>query len=62
MRALESGQPVEAGLVAPVMADGGGEGNFRYDLSADGGAYRLTGYGRDGRILLELSGGTDTSV
>jgi hypothetical protein len=44
------------------MADGGGEGNFRYDLSADGGAYRLTGYGRDGRILLELSGGTDTSV
>jgi|GEM_PF-1077771 len=44
------------------MADGGGEGNFRYDLSADGGAYRLTAYGRDGKLLLELSGGTDTSV
>lgn len=44
------------------MADGGGEGNFRYDLSPDGGAYRLTAYGRDGKLLLELSGGTDTSV
>ncbi|NLE22750.1 MAG: type II secretion system protein [Actinobacteria bacterium] len=44
------------------MADGGGEGNFRYDLSPDGGAYRLTAYGRGGRVILELSGGTDTSV
>lgn len=44
------------------MADGGGAGNFRYDVSPDGGAYRLTAYGRDGRVILELSGGTDTSV
>jgi hypothetical protein len=44
------------------MADGGGDGNFRYDLSPDGGAYRLTAYGRDGKVLLVLSGGTDTSV
>ena len=27
------------------MSDGGGVGNFRYDLSADGGAYKLIGYG-----------------
>jgi hypothetical protein len=44
------------------MVDGGGEGNFRYDLSPDGGAYKLTAYGRDGKVLLEFSGGTDTSV
>jgi hypothetical protein len=44
------------------MAEGGGEGNYRYDLSPDGGAYRLTAYGRNGRVILELSGGTDTSV
>jgi hypothetical protein len=44
------------------MVDGGGEGNFRYDLSPDGGAYKLTAYGRDGKVLLELTGGTDSSV
>jgi type II secretory pathway pseudopilin PulG len=44
------------------MSDGGGMGNFRYDVSADGGAYRLIGYGRDGAVVIELSGGTGTSV
>ena len=44
------------------MGDGGGVGNFRYDVSADGGAYKLIGYGRDGAVVIELSGGTGTSV
>ncbi len=44
------------------MSDGGGTGNFRYDVSADGGAYKLIGYGRDGAVVIELSGGTGTSV
>ena len=44
------------------MADGGGAGNYRYDVSADGGAYKLTGYGRDGQMVIDLSGGSSTSV
>jgi hypothetical protein len=44
------------------MADGGGEGNFRYDLSPDGGAYKLLGYGRGGKLLIELGGGDQTTV
>jgi hypothetical protein len=44
------------------MADGGGAGNFRYDVSADGGAYKLIGYGHDGQMVIELSGGSGTSV
>ena len=44
------------------MADGGGAGNFRYDLSPDGGAYKLTGYGKDGEVVIDLTGGTGTSV
>jgi type II secretory pathway pseudopilin PulG len=44
------------------MSDGGGVGNYRYDVSADGGAYKLLGYGRDGAVVIELSGGTGTSV
>jgi hypothetical protein len=44
------------------MADGGGEGNFRYDVSADGGAYRLIGYGSGGKTVIELSGGTLDTV
>jgi len=44
------------------MSDGGGMGNFRYDVSADGGAYKLIGYGRDGAVVIELSGGTGSSV
>jgi type II secretory pathway pseudopilin PulG len=44
------------------MSDGGGVGNFRYDVSADGGAYKILGYGRDGSVVIELSGGTGTSV
>jgi competence protein ComGC len=44
------------------MADGGGEGNFRYDLSPDGGAYRLIGYGSGGKTVIELSGGTADTV
>ena len=44
------------------MADGGGEGNFRYDLSPDGGAYRIIGYGSGGGTVIELSGGTADTV
>ena len=44
------------------MADGGGAGNFRYDLSSDGGAYKLTGYGRNGQMVIDLTGGSGTSV
>ena len=44
------------------MADGGGDGNFRYDISPDGGAYRLTVYGRGSGVLVRFSGGRDTSV
>ncbi len=44
------------------MADGGGEGNFRYDLSSDGGAYRIIGYGSGGKTVIELSGGTAETV
>ena len=44
------------------MADGGGEGNFRYDLSPDGGAYRLIGYGSGGKTVIELSGGAADTV
>ena len=44
------------------MADGGGEGNFRYDLSSDGGAYRIIGYGSGGKTVIELSGGTADTV
>jgi hypothetical protein len=44
------------------MADGGGEGNFRYDLSSDGGAYRIIGYGSGGKAVIELSGGAEDTV
>jgi hypothetical protein len=44
------------------MADGGGAGNFRYDVSADGGAYRLIGYGSDGEQVIQVSGGDPTTV
>ena len=44
------------------MSDGGGAGDFRYDVSPDGGAYKLIGYGRDGAVVIELSGGNGTSV
>ncbi len=44
------------------MADGGGAGNFRYTPGAGGGAYRLTGYGRDGKVVIELGGGSDTTI
>jgi hypothetical protein len=44
------------------MVDGGGAGNFRYDVSADGGAYKLIGYGGDGRQIIELGGGTPSTV
>jgi hypothetical protein len=44
------------------MADGGGEGNFRYDLSSDGGAYRIIGYGQGGDVVIELSGGDQQTV
>lgn len=44
------------------MVDGGGVGNFRYDVSGGGGAYRLIGYGRDGTVVIELAGGSSASV
>jgi hypothetical protein len=44
------------------MADGGGAGNYRYDLSPDGGVYKLTGYGREGQVVIDVSGGSGQSV
>ena len=44
------------------MADGAGAGNFRYTPGAGGGTYRLTGYGRDGAVVIDLSGGSDTTI
>jgi hypothetical protein len=44
------------------MADGGGEGNFRYDLSPDGGAYKIIGYGSGGGAVIELGGGAADTV
>ena len=44
------------------MADGDGAGNFRYAPGAGGGAYRLTGYGRDGAVVIDLHGGSDTTI
>ena len=44
------------------MGDGGGEGNFRYDVSSDGGAYKLIGYGGGGKTVIEVSGGKETTV
>jgi hypothetical protein len=47
---------------ATPMTDGGGRGNFRYDVSPDGGAYKLIGYGRGGETVIVLTGGTDDTV
>ncbi len=44
------------------MGAGGGEGNYRYDVSSDGGAYRLIGYGGGGKTVIEVSGGHETTV
>ncbi len=44
------------------MTDGGGAGNYRYDVSPDGGVYKLIGYGRDGQVVIDLSGGSGQSV
>ena len=44
------------------MGDGGGEGNFRYDVSSDGGAYKLIGYGGGGKTVIEVSGGKESTV
>ena len=44
------------------MVDGGGAGNYRYDLSPDGGVYKLSGYGRDGQVVIDLVGGSGQSV
>jgi hypothetical protein len=56
-----SAWPVNPSTDLPMM-DGGGAGNFRYDLSPDGGAYKLIGYGRDGQVVIDLTGGSGTSV
>ena len=53
-----AGQP----LHRPADGRRRGEGNFRYDVSSDGGAYKLIGYGSGGKIVIELSGGDGTSV
>lgn len=39
------------------MAQGAGLGNFLYEVDAGRRAYRLVGYGRDGKIIVELRGG-----
>ncbi len=44
------------------MAPGDGPGCFRYEPGGGGGTYRLTGYGRDGGIVIDLTGGSDTTV
>ena len=42
------------------MVDGGGAGNFRYDVSDNGHAYKPIGYGRNGQQIIEL--GTSPST
>ena len=44
------------------MAPGDGPGCFRYEPGGGGGTYRLTGFGRDGGIVIDLTGGSDTTV
>ena len=44
------------------MAGGGGTGDFLYYVSADGLAYELVGFGRDGQVVIDLTGGSVTSV
>jgi hypothetical protein len=44
------------------MANGAGAGNFRYAPGAGGDSYLLTGYGRDGAVVIDLSGGSDTTI
>lgn len=61
MRAYIPAWPVNPYNDLP-MADGGGAGNYRYDVSADGGVYKLTGYGSDGQVVIDLSGGSGQSV
>ena len=61
MRAYVPGWPVNPYTDLP-MTDGGGAGNYRYDVSADGGIYKLIGYGRDGQVVIDLSGGSGQSV
>ena len=61
MSAYISAWPVNPYTDLP-MADGGGAGNYRYDVSPDGGVYKLTGYGRDGQVVIDLSGGSGQSV
>jgi type II secretory pathway pseudopilin PulG len=61
MSAYISAWPVNPYTDLP-MTDGGGAGDYRYDVSPDGGVYRLTGYGRDGQVVIDLSGGSGQSV
>jgi competence protein ComGC len=44
------------------MTGGGGTGYFLYYVSADGLAYELVGFGREGQIVIDLTGGSVTSV
>jgi hypothetical protein len=39
------------------MAQAGGLGNFIYEVDAGRHAYRLTGFGRDGKVVVDLRGG-----
>jgi hypothetical protein len=41
-----------------AMAPGTGPGCFVYERSADGAGYRLAGYGRNGTLVIDLSGGS----
>jgi len=43
------------------MARGQSLGNFVYDVDSSGRMYRLVGYGRDGKIVVELTGGESTT-
>ena len=44
------------------MSPGTGPGCYRYEVSSGGGTYRLTVFGRDGTVLLELTGGGGGTV
>lgn len=56
-----SAWPVNPSTDLP-MTGAGGAGDFLYYVSADGRAYELVGFGRDGQVVIDLTGGSVTSV